>query len=254
MTALLRVAGLRIRFGGLVAVNGIDLEINRGERLGLIGPNGAGKTTALRLIFGSLRPLEGRIAFDGADITALPVHRRVAAGIGLTHQIVKPFRGMSVLENVAVAAGWSTTRSPLRALFRVSRAAERHDALDLLERVGLASERDKLPGALSVGQLKRLEVARALAVKPKLLLLDEPLAGLNSSEASRLADIVVELNEAGLTVALVEHNLGEVLRIATRLVVMDAGKIIADGTPADIIADPLVREAYVGTKADDAAA
>jgi len=243
---LLEVSGLVRRFGGVVAADELSFAVASGELLGLIGPNGAGKTTVLRLIAGMLRPQHGRIALRGEDVTAQPTHRRVRRGLGLTHQIVRPFRGLSVVENVMIAAGSRHTRSPFAALCRLSRAAERRQATGILERVGLADVADQRPLALPLGRRKRLELARALALEPALLLLDEPMAGLNSSEAAQLGDLIVALNRSGMTILLVEHNLGEVMRIARRLLVLDAGRAIADGAPQDVMRQPAVQRAYVG--------
>ena len=248
---LLAVDGLLRRFGGVVAADHLGFSVADGELLGLIGPNGAGKTTVLRLIAGLLAPEQGRIMFDGVDLTTQPTHRRMRAGLGLTHQIVRPFRGLSVIENVMIAAGARHTRSPWTALCRLSRAAERERAATLLARVGLQDAADLRPMALPLGGRKRLEVARALALTPRLLLLDEPMAGLNSAEAVALGDLIVDLNRSGITIVLVEHNLGEVMRIARRLLVLDAGRAIADGAPAEVMRRPEVREAYIGTTGSD---
>jgi branched-chain amino acid transport system ATP-binding protein len=246
MTVLAQIDDLRLSFGGVAAADGLKFAVQAGELLAVIGPNGAGKTTALRLIAGLLRPQAGRIVFDGHDITTLPTHARVRRGLGLTHQIVRPFRSFTVIENVMVAAGHRLTANPLAALFKFSRRAARETAAAILERVGLAEQRDKHPTALPLGQRKRLEVARALALEPKLVMLDEPLAGLSSAEAATMADMIRGLPAAGITVALVEHNLGEVLRVADRIVVLDAGKVIADGVPAEVMAQDDVRKAYMG--------
>jgi branched-chain amino acid transport system ATP-binding protein len=248
LAEVLRADGLAIHFGGVRAVDGFDLAVQRGELIGLIGPNGAGKTTALRLLAGVLKSAAGRVMLDGADVTALPAHRRTQRGLAMTHQIVRPFRGLTALENVMVAAGHAAMRSSIGALFSVRRSRERALALTLLERVGLAGVAQRRAETLPLGQLKRLEVARALALEPTVILLDEPLAGLNSSEAEALSHTIVALNAAGLTVILIEHNLGEVLRICKRLVVMVGGRVVADGDPAATVADPAVQDAYVGTE------
>jgi branched-chain amino acid transport system ATP-binding protein len=254
MNEMLHVDAISIRFGGLQAVDGVSFAVGEGELLGLIGPNGAGKTTALRLITGVLKVDSGRILIAGTDVTRLPTHRRVRRGIALTHQIVKPFRSLSVLDNVVLAAGLKRTRNALGALFQVGRCDEERKARGILERVGLEDYADAEPDMLPLGLLKRLEVARALALDPRIVLLDEPLAGLNQKEATRLADTIVELNRDGLTVVLVEHNLGEILRVVSRLVVLDSGAVIADGPPDTVIADPRVRNAYLGIGEDEHAA
>ena len=254
MNEMLSVDAISIRFGGLQAVDAVTFAVGEGELLGLIGPNGAGKTTALRLITGVLKPDSGRILIAGTDVTRFPVHRRVRRGIALTHQIVKPFRSLSVLDNVVLAAGLKRTRRALGALFQVGRGNEERKARAILERVGLEDYAHAEPDMLPLGLLKRLEVARALALDPKIALFDEPLAGLNQKEATRLADTIVELNRDGLTVVLVEHNLGEILRVASRLVVLDSGAVIADGPPDAVIAEPRVRNAYLGAGGNEDAA
>ncbi|MBM3573740.1 MAG: ABC transporter ATP-binding protein [Alphaproteobacteria bacterium] len=254
MTELLAIDGATVRFGGIVAVDDVSFALNRGELLGLIGPNGAGKTTMLRVITGVVRPTQGVIRLDGADITTKPTDRRTRDGLSLTHQIVRPLRSLSALDNVAFAAGHAKTANVLRALLTADRSAEQARARQLLGLVGIAEYAGAMPGTMPLGALKRLEVARALALDPQVLLLDEPLAGLNHVEAARLADTIVALNKSGLSIVLIEHNLGEVLRICQRLVVLDNGRRIAIGAPRTVIDDPVVRAAYLGRKAGDAAA
>jgi branched-chain amino acid transport system ATP-binding protein len=246
-TTLLEVDGLVRRFGGVVAADHLSFAVAPGELLGLIGPNGAGKTTVLRLIAGLLAPEAGRIRLAGADLTREPTHRRVRAGLGLTNQIVRPFHSLTVAENIMIAAGHRHTRHPLAALVRLTRAPERRAVAALLARVGLADAAERRPAALPLGERKRLELARALALEPRLLLLDEPMAGLSSAEAAALGDTLWALNHAGTAIVLVEHNLGEVMRLAQRLLVLDAGRAIADGPPDAVMRDPAVQLAYVGT-------
>ena len=252
--ALLSVASIGVRFGGVVALDDVSFAVGEGELLGLIGPNGAGKTTLLRTVTGVVTPQTGTVILAGRDLTRLPVHARVRLGLGLSQQLVRPFRSMTAVENVMLTAGAAKTRQPLRALMTTARAAERERARELLALVGIAEAAERRPGELPLGLLKRLEVARALALEPKLLLLDEPLAGLNSREAARLADTVQSLNQAGQSIILIEHNLGEVMRVCGRLVVLDNGRLIADGAPRAVMADARVRDAYLGTGAGDAAA
>jgi len=246
MSVALRLEGLAIQFGGVMAVNDVSLDVSTGAFVGLIGPNGAGKTTLVRIVEGMLRPSRGRVFLGDHDVTDLPTQGRVRLGLALTHQIVRPFRQMTALDNVVLAGGYRTTSSPVRALSRVGRRAETEQAADILARVGLAGAEHKLAGTLPLGLLKRLEVARALALDPKIILLDEPLAGLNQAEASKQIDTILEVNASGATIALVEHNLEEVLRVCRRLVVLNNGAIIADGGPAEVMADPVVRDAYIG--------
>jgi branched-chain amino acid transport system ATP-binding protein len=179
-------------------------------------------------------------------VTALPAHARVRRGLGFTHQIVRPFYGFRTIENVMLAAGHDRTANPWRAITSRSRVAARDKARTILDRFGLAAQAEQSPRALPLGQRKRLEVARAIALDPRLLLLDEPLAGLSSAEATTMADLIRTLPGQGITVLLVEHNLGEVLRVADRLVVLDAGKVMAHGTPQEVMARADVRQAYTG--------
>jgi branched-chain amino acid transport system ATP-binding protein len=246
MTMLARIDDLHISFGGVAAASGVSFTVEQGEFLAVIGPNGAGKTTALRMVAGILRPDSGHVFLGERDVTALPAHARVRLGLGFTHQIVRPFYSFTTIENVMLAAGHRQTGSPWRALTSRSRAAARERAAEILARVGLAEQAEKSPRALPLGQRKRLEVARAIALDPKLLLLDEPLAGLSSAEAATMADLIRTLPGEGITVLLVEHNLGEVLRVADRLVVLDAGKVLAEGVPAEVMQRADVRQAYTG--------
>jgi branched-chain amino acid transport system ATP-binding protein len=259
MRALLEVADVSVRFDGVTALDSVSFAVAHGELVGLIGPNGAGKTTCLRVVTGVVRPAQGCVRLDGADLTGLATHARVRRGLGLSQQLVRPFRSMTAVENVTLAAGAARTRRPLAALFQHDRARERRRAHELLDLVGIADAADHPPSSLPLGHLKRLEVARALAVDPRLLLLDEPLAGLNHLEARAMADTIARLRRSSpdreaLTIVLIEHNLGEMLRVCERLVVLDNGRRIADGAPAAVMRDPAVRAAYVGREADDAAA
>ncbi len=246
---LLEGRSLSIAFGGVHAVENVSLTVAQGELLGLIGPNGAGKTTLLRLLTGILTPDTGQVLFEGRDITRMPIHRRAQLGFALTHQIVRPFRDMTLAENVMMAAAGGVTIRPWKALVAVDATRERKKAISLLERLGIADAADKLARNVPLGYLKRMQAARALALNPKLLMLDEPLAGLNLSEAKRFADLIVELNAAGTTIVLVEHNLGEVTRIARRLLVLHNGALLAQGEPRAVMARADVRDAYLGADA-----
>jgi branched-chain amino acid transport system ATP-binding protein len=254
MTPALDIDAVAIRFGGIQAVAGVSFSIARGEMVGLIGPNGAGKTTLLRIIAGVLTADAGRVAISGADVTRLSTELRVRKGLAITHQIVRPFRSMTVLENVSLAAGHRLTANPFAALVRCKRAAEQGRARVLLAKVGLSDVEHKPVPALPLGHLKRLELARALAVDPVLMLLDEPLAGLNHSEAGKLIDVIAAINATGITIVLVEHNLAEVMRVCHRLLVLDQGRVIGDAAPDDVMANPAVRAAYLGTGHEHVAA
>jgi branched-chain amino acid transport system ATP-binding protein len=246
MTPVLALHAVSIRFGGVQALREAALQIGEGEFVGLIGPNGAGKTTLLRIITGILRADTGRVLLRGTDITSDATAARVRKGLALTHQIVRPFRRMTVLDNVVLAAGYRRTSGPLHALTHIDRAPENERAAAILAKVGLAGSEYKLADALPLGQLKRLELARALALDPSVLLLDEPLAGLNHTEASQQADTIAAINDEGTTVVLVEHNLEQIVRVCRRIAVLNAGEIVSDGVPSQVMADPVVREAYVG--------
>lgn len=249
MNPVLKVERVTVRFGGVTALTGVDFALQQGELLGLIGPNGAGKTTLLRAVIGVVRPNEGRVILQGRDVSRLGVDARVRAGVALTHQIVRPFRSLTVLDNVILAAGHARTGNVFRALLTHNRDKEAARARELLTLTGIESYAAVYPSALPLGVLKRLEVARALATDPKILLLDEPLAGLNNVEAARLADTFQKLNALGTTMVLIEHNLGQLARICPRVVVLDNGRKIGEGATREMLSDPAVVAAYVGKEA-----
>ena len=246
MSAALQLDDVAIRFGGVQAVGGVSFSVEEGDFVGLIGPNGAGKTTLIKIIAGLLRPDKGRVQLSGANVTTDGTASRVRQGLALTHQIVRPFREMTVLDNVTLSAGYRRTSSPFLALMHLDRRRESERAVEIIAQVGLAGTEKKLAGSLPLGQMKRLEVARALAVEPRVILLDEPLAGLNHAEASKQVEAIAAVHARGITVILVEHNLEEVMRICRRLIVLNNGLVIGDGEPREVMADPVVHEAYVG--------
>ena len=254
MSDLMQVSKVTVDFGGVSALSDVSFNVGQGEFLGLIGPNGAGKTTLLRAIIGTVTPQSARVMLSGKDITRLPTYRRARLGLAMTHQIVRPFHSMSILDNVTFAAGYRRIARALWAMGSFSRSAERLRAMTLLEAVGIADMAEKSVVGQPLGVLKRLEVARALATDPQLLFLDEPLAGLNHVEAARLADTVAGINREGMTILMIEHNLGEILRVSQRLVVLDNGYKIADGHPDKVMQDQAVRTAYVGKEKYNAAA
>ncbi len=246
MSEALAVQSVAIRFGGVQALANVSFSVEAGEIVGLIGPNGAGKTTMLKIIAGAVKPHEGTVWLAGRDVTSLATAARVRRGLAVTHQIVRPFRSMSALDNVAVAAGWRHTSNPLTALFHRSRKVEERRAVEIMARVGLAGLERKPASSLPLGTLKRLEMARALATEPEVIILDEPLAGLNHREAQIQADMIASLPSNGVATILIEHNLREVLRVCRRLIVLDGGRLIADGRPDEVMARNNVREAYLG--------
>jgi ABC-type branched-subunit amino acid transport system ATPase component len=250
---LLTVSRLSRIFGGIRAVDGLDLTIEAGHVVGLIGPNGAGKTTVINLISGLLRPSTGEIRLREQPLHGLPAHRIASLGVTRTYQGVRLFRALSALENVVV--GQHHTRPemlPWRLAFaptaqREARAA-RERARALLAEVGLADKEDATAGALAYGDQRRLEIARALAAQPSLLLLDEPAAGMPFAETARLMDLIRTLPGRGVTVLLVEHNMHLVMNVCDRVVVLSFGKKIAEGTPEQVGADQAVIDAYLGTE------
>ena len=250
---LLSIQNVTMRFGGVTAVSDVSLELAENQLLGFIGPNGAGKTTLMRIITGVLRPQQGSVVFDGEDVTRWPIDRRIRAGLALGQQIVKPLRSLTLTDNVALAVGAQRLASPWAALRYSNRHAERSKARELLNMVGIGGAADAMPGKLPLGFLKRLEVARALALQPKLLLLDEPLAGLNQSEARAMADLIASLagpeSGGGRSVLLIEHNIREVARICPQLYVQDNGRRLLQGPTAEVMASPELHRAYLGGSA-----
>ena len=238
MTALLEVQHVTQRFGGLVANRDISIKIERGELVGLIGPNGAGKSTLFNLIAGVMRPSEGRVLFDGEDVTAWPATARCARGLARTFQVVKSFDTMSVIDNVIVGA---LVRTP-------STGEARRKATEVLEFTGLAHRAEALASQLIPAEKRRLEVARALATAPKLLLLDEVMTGLTPSEAKRGVDLVRKIRETGVTVLMVEHVMEIVMPLVDRAIVLDLGRVICEGKPADVVRDEAVITAYLGER------
>ena len=244
--SLLDIRAISVRFGGVHALEQVTMNLNPGEILGLIGPNGTGKTTMLRVITGVVKANHGEVQLEGELLNTLPIHVRVRKGLGCAQQLVRPFREMTLAENVALAAGAKHTQYPWQSLFRVERMEALRESRNWLAKVGIEDAADSYPEAVPLGYLKRMEVARALAIRPRMLLLDEPLAGLNQAEATTFADILFELNRQGQAILLIEHNLAEVRRICSRLVVLDNGRKIAEGSPETVLKQSSVQEAYIG--------
>jgi branched-chain amino acid transport system ATP-binding protein len=234
--ALLALTRVTKRFGGLTAVREVTLEVRAGDLLGIIGPNGAGKTTLFHLISGYHRPDEGRVVFDGHDVTGRPAHAISRLGLTRTFQIVKPFGNLSVLDNVMIGA---LTRRP-------STRQARADAERVIALCGLGPHASARARALPLALRKRLEVARALATQPRLLLLDEVMAGLNPTELAAMVELVRRLHAEGLTLIVIEHVMAAMMRLAQRIVMLHHGEKIAEGTPREITADRRVIDAYLG--------
>lgn len=238
-TVLLEVERVAIAFGGLQALAGVSLNIFEGERLGLIGPNGSGKSTLFNVISGFLKPDRGRVRLSGQDITGSPPHRHSRLGIARTFQLVRAFSHLSALENVAVGRVYGS--DPAASLSQA-----RAEALDILDRVGLDGRAGSRARDLTTIDRKRLELGRALAMRPRLLLLDEFLTGLNPTEMRTAMQLLAQINSMGVTLVVVEHIVRAVMDLCQRVIVLNAGQLIAEGTPQQVAGDPLVVSAYLG--------
>ena len=237
MNPILQVKDVAKHFGGFAALSGVNLDIAPGERFGLIGPNGSGKTTLINCIAGTLRNDAGSIRFDGEEISRLPAYRRTRKGIARSFQIPRPFHSMSVLDNLLV---------PYEYVVHLKETEAQSQAMDILGQIGLASKAHAASNQLSQVELRKLELARAMAAKPRLLISDEAMAGLSGSEVDEVLAILFKLNESGITIIMIEHIMQAVMRFSQRVVCLDAGKIICEGTPQSIVQNPEVQRAYLG--------
>jgi ABC-type branched-subunit amino acid transport system ATPase component len=256
--ALLEVDDVTIRFGGVTALDQVSFDIKEGEILGLIGPNGAGKTTCFNVMTGVYQATSGQIRFDGTTLARMKRYRITKLGIARTFQNIRLFKTMTALENVMVGADARSRVGLLNALFRTplhrrTEAAAREEGLELLDFVGVGRRRaDELAENLSYGDQRRLEIARAMATHPKLLCLDEPAAGFNPAEKQRLLELIRKVRDQGITVLLIEHDMRLVMGVTDRIVVLEFGRKIAEGSPAEIRDNPAVIAAYLGVDEEDA--
>lgn len=251
MGALLETEDVTVRFGGLAALSELSFQVRPGEILGLIGPNGSGKTTCLNVLSGIYRPSEGRVRLHGEDITRLPPHRVAARGIARTFQNLRIYRSTSCLDNVMVGRHGLLRQNALTVFLRPLRfvreeRAARARSLELLELVGLGDKAADLAQNLSYGEQRRLEIARALATEPSLLLLDEPNAGMNPSESLDLIGLIHRIREMGKTIVIIEHNMKMIMSVSDRIVVLSSGRKLCEGTPSQVQQSPEVQEVYLG--------
>ncbi len=241
---LLKVTGVSKHFGGFAALSGVSIELAAGERFGLIGPNGSGKTTLINCVSGSLRNDAGSIVFDGEEVSRLPAYQRTRRGIARSFQIPRPFASMSVLENLLVPLEYVAHRGLV--VTGKTEAGAQEEAMAILRDIGLADKAGTASNRLSQVELRKLELARAMAARPRLLISDEAMAGLSSNEVSEVLEILFKLNATGITIIMIEHIMQAVMKFSQRVVCLDAGQIICEGTPESIVQDAGVQRAYLG--------
>ena len=234
---ILKVSGISKHFGGFTALSEVSIAIAKGERFGLIGPNGSGKTTLINCISGSLRNDGGSIEFEGHEISGMAAYQRTRRGIARSFQIPRPFHSMSVLENLLV---------PYEYVVHLRQSEAEQQAMEILRRMGLAEKAHAQANQLSQVELRKLELARAMAARPRLLISDEAMAGLSGSEVDEVLKILFDLNASGITIIMIEHIMQAVMRFSQRVICLDAGKIISEGTPDTIVKNPEVQRAYLG--------
>ena len=250
MDELMRIEDLKMYFGGLKAIDGFDLSIYKGETLGIIGPNGAGKTTLFNAICGVYIPTGGKVIFEGQEVQGTPAHEMAKKGISRTFQISKPLSGLTIFDNVVAAAGVHEYTG-IKSYFRKAHTKEVEDRVEaVIREVGLAAVANKKASDVSLGYLRRLEIARALVTEPKLIMLDEPCAGLSNFAINEITELIMALKEKGQSIVLIEHNLPITMKVCDRITVLSYGKKIAEGTPDEVKNDRQVIEAYLGEEDD----